>query len=103
MPLLTPAAAQERLADAPIDAVSHRRVESVIDFVATMLIGATRRSNGDGRVRRWCAHHFKRSPRAMSGIASFSYLDDGEPFTAMDFLSSIAFEKVGTGVPFPAI
>jgi hypothetical protein len=52
MPLLTPAAAQERLADAPIDAVSHRRVESVIDFVATMLIGATRRSNGDGRVRR---------------------------------------------------
>ena len=39
----------------------------------------------------------------MSVTASFSYLDDGEPFTAMDVLSSIAFEKVGTASPFPAI
>ena len=52
MPLMTPASAQEGLAGAPIGAASHRHVEKVVTFVAIMLGGATRRSNGDNRVRR---------------------------------------------------
>jgi hypothetical protein len=39
----------------------------------------------------------------MSGAASLAYVDDGAPLTANAFLSSIAFEKVRAGVPFPAI
>ena len=37
MPLLMPAAAQERLAGTPNDAASHWCVEVVINFVSTML------------------------------------------------------------------
>ena len=44
MPLLMPAAAQERLTAAPSGLASHRLAEKVGKFVTSMLNGATRRS-----------------------------------------------------------
>ena len=44
MPLLMPAAAQERLTAAPSGLASHRLAEKVGKFVTSMLDGATRRS-----------------------------------------------------------
>jgi hypothetical protein len=57
--------AQERLTGAPSSSPFHRRVEIVVVFVATMLIGATRRSNGDNRV-------WRRQPTFSSGYCSSS-------------------------------
>ena len=39
----------------------------------------------------------------MSVTVSLAYVDDGAPFTANAYLSSIAFDKVRAGVPFLAI
>jgi hypothetical protein len=66
IPLLSTTTAQERLTGAPRSSPSHRRVEIVVTFVATMLIGATRRSNGDNRVWRRQPTFFERASRASS-------------------------------------
>jgi hypothetical protein len=47
MPLLMPAASQERLIGASSGAAAYKRVEIDVNFVATLLNGATQRSNGD--------------------------------------------------------
>jgi hypothetical protein len=52
MPLLMPAASQERLRGASSGAAAYKRVEIDVNFVATLLNGATQRSNGDCSVWR---------------------------------------------------